>query len=220
MAGLIGSTAARTAAKLAVAVTVLAAGMAMAGLPVRLPAPPAKPAPAKIAPQPLPVAASVAPVQDPAAYVIKGALTLDGPMKHGDYVWDTSAAPQGPILITIDLEAQMLSVFRGGYEIGVAVIVYGAGEKPTPLGSFAITEKDADHVSNLYDAPMPYMQRLTDDGISIHGSPVIGPDRATHGCIGVPTAFAKLLFGQTRLGDRVVITSGEVLQLGGRVPTA
>ena len=43
---------------------------------------------------------------------------------------------------------------------------------------FPITEKDADHVSNIYDAPMPYMLRLTADGITIHGSKVErGPGR-------------------------------------------
>ena len=218
MAGSIGSAIAHWGTRLGFASALIAGTMVMAGLPVRLPASD-KPTAARPKPQPIPVAAPVAPVQDPAAYVIKGALTLDGPLRHGDYVWDDSAAPQGgPILITVDLEAQMLSVFRGGYEIGVAVIAYGAGDKPTPLGSFAITQKDADHVSNLYDAPMPYMQRLTDDGISIHGTAVIGPDRATHGCIGLPTEFAKLLFGQTKLGDRVVITSGEILQVGAGVP--
>ena len=39
---------------------------------------------------------------------------------------------------------------------------------PTPTGVFPITEKKRHHVSNLYDAPMPYMLRLTDDGIAIH----------------------------------------------------
>ena len=144
------------------------------------------------------------------AFVVKRILKIDGPFRHGEYAWDEEGVPPGPIVITIDLAAQTLSVFRGGYEIGAAVILYGATDKPTPLGTFTITEKDADHVSNLYDAPMPYMLRLTNDGISIHGSDVV-LDAGTHGCIGVPTAFAKLLFGQARLGDPVVITSGKRL---------
>ncbi|MBB5686928.1 L,D-transpeptidase family protein [Sphingobium boeckii] len=211
---------ARTGAKLVFAAALGAGAMAMTGLPVRLPAreevprPAAKPAVLQSAMQTIDAAAA-----DPAPYVIKDVLQIDHPLRHGDYVWNDEGVPAGPLLITVDLEAQTLSVFRAGYEIGVAVIVYGADEKPTPLGAFAISEKDADHVSNLYDAPMPYMLRLTDDGVAIHGSEVAA-DAATHGCVGVPTAFAKRLFGQAKLGDRVVITRDRMLRIGNSVPVA
>ena len=151
---------------------------------------------------------------DPRALTVKRVLAIDGPFRHGDYVWDEKGAPAtGPVIITIDLKAETLSVFRDGYEIGAAVILYGATDKPSPLGAFPITQKDADHVSNLYDAPMPYAQRLTSDGVFIHGSDV-EYGRGTHGCIGVPTAFAKKLFGVTKLGDIVVITNGKMLNVG------
>jgi len=165
---------------------------------------------------------AVAPAAPPApvSYAITHALTLAGPLKHGDYVWNEAGAPPGPMLITVDLAAQTLSVFRAGHEIGVAVILYGDDDKPTPLGSFAITEKDADHVSNLYeDAPMPYMLRLTSDGISIHGA-TVDPEWATNGCVGVPVPFARLLFDQVKLGDRVIITRGKTLKVGDQVPVA
>ena len=150
---------------------------------------------------------------DPAALRVKRVLKIDGPFRHGDYVWDESGAPTtGPVIITIDLRAQTLSVFRAGYEIGAAVILYGATDKPSPLGAFPITQKDADHVSNLYDAPMPYAQRLTSDGVFIHGSDV-EYGRGTHGCIGVPTPFARKLFGVTKLGDVAVITDGKMLDV-------
>ncbi len=86
--------------------------------------------------------------------------------------------------------AQVVSIFRDGYEIGTAAIIYGADNMPTPLGVFPILQKDATHVSNLYDAPMPYMLRLTNDGVAIHASDV-RYGNATHGCIGVPTASPK-----------------------------
>ena len=127
--------------------------------------------------------------------------------------------PDGPVIITVDTVAQTMSVFRAGYEIGVAVILYGADEKPTPLGVFPITQKDRNHVSNLYGAPMPYMQRLTDDGITIHGSNVL-EGFVTHGCVGIPKPFAKHLFDATELGDQVIITSGEKLAVGGAVTAA
>lgn len=163
-------------------------------------------------PSPDAVAASSSP------YVIKHILPIDGPLHMGDHYWDERGAPDGPMMITVDLAAQTISVFRGGHEIGTAAILYGADDKPTPLGVFAITEKDADHVSNLYDAPMPYMLRMTNDGISIHGTSV-ADGYMTHGCIGVPTPFARQLFGAVKLGDRVVVTRGKLLAVGDTVGT-
>ena len=185
---------------------------------------PARAAPASADPAPVAVAASFDPSSNPqpinAAFdeplVIKRVLQLDGPFRHGDYVWDDAGVPAGPLVITVDIGAQTLSVFRGGYEIGAAVILFGADDKPTPLGVFPITQKKKDHISNLYNAPMPYMMRLTNDGVAIHGS-TVERDSATNGCIGVPTAFAKLLFAQAKLGDKVIITNGERLQLGGAI---
>ena len=164
-----------------------------------------------VAAEPQPVAPDPAPADDGLA--LKRVLQIEGPFTHGSYVWDDAGVPAGPLVVTIDLKAQTLSVFRGGYEIGAAVILYGADDKPTPLGQFTITEKDADHVSNLYDAPMPYMLRLTNDGVAIHGSDIEWGS-ATHGCIGVPTDFAALLFREAKLGDRVFITNGKMLQMG------
>jgi len=168
--------------------------------------------PVAVAPAPPAERSRSQPVEvDPHALVVKRVLSIDGPFRHGDYVWDETGAPAvGPVIITIDLKAQTLSVFRGGYEIGAAVILYGADDKPSPLGAFPITEKDADHVSNLYDAPMPYMLRLTNDGVAIHGSDVKWGN-ATHGCIGIPTPFAKKLFGVAKLGDLAIITNGRML---------
>ncbi|MEQ1548505.1 MAG: L,D-transpeptidase family protein [Chakrabartia sp.] len=153
------------------------------------------------------------------AYVIKRALVINEPIVHGFWTWDDAGVPNGPVVITVDTAAQTMSVFRAGYEIGVAVILYGADEKPTPLGIYPITQKKVHHISNLYGAPMPYMQRLTNDGISIHASDV-ADGWATHGCIGVPRAFAKLLFAETKLGDLVIVTSGERLAVGGAISAA
>jgi len=158
---------------------------------------------------------------DPQALMVKGVLAIDGPFRHGDYVWNESGAPAtGRIIITVDLKAQTLSVFRAGYEIGSAVILYGADDKPSPLGAFPVIEKDADHYSRTYNnAPMPYTLRLTSDGVAIHGSDVRW-GYATHGCIGVPKPFAKRLFGVTKLGDLVVITYGRMLDTSHAKPAA
>lgn len=183
------------------------------------PAAPVEPTPAPVetpapAPSPAPEA-SPTPVPDDSDHiVIRRILDIDGPIRFGHWYWDDAGVPEGPLVITVDLKAQVLSVFRDGYEIGTTAVIFGADDYPTPTGTFPITEKDADHVSNLYDAPMPFMLRMTNDGISIHGSD-IAANYVTHGCIGVPVDFAEKLFGVAKLGDRVIVTDGgRMLGLG------
>ena len=154
------------------------------------------------------------PAAPAAQFVVKRILPIDGAIKYGDWHWDEAGAPTaGTTVVTVDLKANVLSVFRDGYEIGAAAILTGYGDTPTPLGVFPITQKDRTHVSNLYDAPMPYMLRLTNDGVSIHSSKVEN-GYITHGCIGVPDGFAKKLFATARLGDRVIVTDGAKMGLG------
>lgn len=125
-------------------------------------------------------------------------------MHYGDYAWDEAAVPAGPVWVQVDLARQIVSVFRSGEEIGAAVILYGSDGKPTPTGVFPVMQKARDHRSSLYDAAMPFMLRLTGDGVAIHASDV-RRGRATHGCIGVPPAFAEKLFAVVARGDPVVI---------------
>jgi lipoprotein-anchoring transpeptidase ErfK/SrfK len=132
-------------------------------------------------------------------------------MLYGQYRWDDQGVPEGAKWIRIDLRQQLISVFRGGHEIGTSVILYGADKKPTPLGTFPILARFKDHRSGPYDAPMPYTLRLTPDGVSIHGSNVRW-GAATHGCIGVPLDFARNLFTQVQVGDLVTITNDAELQ--------
>ena len=178
----------------------------------------------EIAPE---MVASAAPAAAPAAvpalaaapakdghFVIKRILPIDGPIRYGAWHWDEAGVPDGPLVITVDLDARVLSVFRGGYEIAATAVLLGTQEKPTPTGLFPITEKNADHKSNIYDgAPMPYMMRLTNDGISIHGT-MVENGYASHGCVGVPTPFAKKLFALTKVGTAVYITRGKMVGLG------
>lgn len=143
------------------------------------------------------------------SFVIKRILPITGPIRYGDWHWDDKGVPEGPLVITVDLEARVLSVFRGGYEIGATAVLLGTTEKPTPLGVFPIKWKKADHYSSTYDgAPMPFTQNLTVDGVAIHGTKV-EKGYASHGCVGVPNDFAKRLFAVTEVGDKVYITRGK-----------
>ncbi len=213
---MIGRTlAARMGTALLAGAAMLVVGFEVADEPAGAPASaeasfsPSVPLVAASAPAPAAIAAA-----DP-NFVVRRILDIPGPLRMGEHHWDESGAPaDGPIVITVDLEAQVLSIFRGGYEIGAAAILYGRDDKPTPLGAFPITQKSAKHVSNLYGAPMPYMMRMTNDGISIHGSDSVAPGFATHGCVAVPVEFAKKLFGAAKLGDVVIVTSGKRLEMG------
>jgi lipoprotein-anchoring transpeptidase ErfK/SrfK len=147
-------------------------------------------------------------------FVVKSILPIKDPIQFGQFYWQPHRAPNGPLVITVDLTARVMSVFRDGHEIGTTAILKGYSAKPTPLGVFPILMKDANHKSSLYDdAPMPYTMRLTGDGVSIHGSKV-EKGYATNGCIGIPTPFAKLVFEQANLGDKVIITDGKSMKLG------
>ena len=170
--------------------------------------------------QPLPAAPAPTPVamtsNDP--FVIKSILPIEGSIRYGDWFWDESAAPRsGKLVITVDLEARVISAFRDGHEIGTAVALLGTQSHPTPLGSFPILTKEKDNVSEKYNnAPMPHTLRLTWDGIAIHGSPVMN-GYASHGCIGVPDEFAALLFAAAKRGDKVIITRGKMIGVGDKV---
>lgn len=139
---------------------------------------------------------------------VRSVLNITKPMRFGDFVWNEDRIPKGPVWVRVDLARQLLSVFRGGHEIGSAVILYGAENKSTPGGAFTILEKNRHYHSRTYDAPMPYMLRLTTDGVAIHGSNV-REGWATHGCIGVPLDFARLIFGTAKKGDPVVIVPAQ-----------
>lgn len=146
-------------------------------------------------------------------FVIKRILPIDGPIKYGEWHWDEEGVPDGPLVMTVDLDARVISVFRGGYEIGAAAVLLGTQDHPTPLGTFPILQKKRHNISSIYGAPMPYTMRLTWDGISIHGSQVEN-GFASHGCIGTPEEFAAKVFAVAGKGDKVIITRGETMKMG------
>jgi hypothetical protein len=131
-------------------------------------------------------------------------------LRAGQFVWAPEAAPAGPMMLIINLATQRGILFRNGVPIAATTVSTGSAGRETPTGVFTILEKQVEHRSRTYDnAPMPYMQRLTWRGVSIHAGKLPGYP-ASHGCIRLPAAFAKLLFATTRLGMTVVITDHAV----------
>jgi hypothetical protein len=125
----------------------------------------------------------------------------------GQYVWDSKSPTSGPLLLTIDLTAQRLLVYRDGALMAATAISTGSLGRETPTGVFTVLAKEVMHRSTTYDdAPMPYMQRLTEKGIAIHAGDLPGYP-ASHGCIRLPNEFAKRLYGITAIGTPVMITN-------------
>ena len=125
--------------------------------------------------------------------------------------------------------------FRVDDEIAVDTpISSGKRAGMTPAGDFAITEKDADHRSNLYGdfvnprtgrvvragvstridsapsgtvyrgAPMRWFMRLTAGGLGMHTGILPGYP-ASHGCVRLPDEVARLFYDRVKIGTPVTI---------------
>ncbi len=153
--------------------------------------------------------ATTLPVAAAAALPDRMATARVASLKPGQYLWDAADSGTGPVAIMVSIDRQHLYVWRGGALIGISTVSTGKPGKATPLGEFRILQKNVHHRSNIYsNAPMPYMQRLTWTGIAIHGGDLPGYP-ASHGCIRVPLAFAKLLFAATDMGGVVSVSDGQ-----------
>jgi lipoprotein-anchoring transpeptidase ErfK/SrfK len=122
----------------------------------------------------------------------------------------TAPRPTGaPIMAIVSIKAQQVTLYDADGWILRAPVSTGVTGRETPAGVFAVLEKDKDHHSTMYDdAWMPNMQRITWNGIALHGGPLPGY-AASHGCVRMPYRFAEKLFDQTRIGMRVIIAPND-----------
>ncbi len=116
-----------------------------------------------------------------------------------------------PIMAIVSIKAQQVTFYDADGWIVRAPVSTGTKGRETPAGVFAVLEKDKDHRSTLYDdAWMPNMQRITWNGIALHGGPLPGY-AASHGCVRMPYGFAEKLFDKTRIGMRVIISPNDAV---------
>ncbi|PAX06962.1 L,D-transpeptidase [Sphingomonas lenta] len=158
------------------------------------------------------------PVREPAAPAVPPAAAA--PLAPGEFRWDADAdaapAADGPVLLAVSLPDQKLYAYRGAKLFAVSTVSTGKRGHATPTGAFPILEKRREHYSNLYNnAPMPFMQRLTWDGVALHAGKLPGYP-ASHGCVRLPHAFAERLFAVTRRGGMVVVTDRPIAELAAR----
>jgi hypothetical protein len=124
---------------------------------------------------------------------------------------ETTAPRQAgePIMAIVSIKSQQVTLYDAEGWIFRAPVSTGVAGRETPAGVFAVVEKEKDHRSTMYDdAWMPNMQRITWNGIALHGGPLPGY-AASHGCIRMPYGFAEKLYDKTRLGMRVIISPND-----------
>jgi hypothetical protein len=126
-------------------------------------------------------------------------------LKPGQYLWRDVPESAGPERVVVSIGDQLAFLYRGDELVAVSTISTGKDEKPTPTGVFSVLDKRPFYRSKKYDnAPMPWMQRIDDYGIALHGGFNPGYP-ASHGCIRLPVDFAKKLFSVTGVGTPVYI---------------
>jgi lipoprotein-anchoring transpeptidase ErfK/SrfK len=129
------------------------------------------------------------------------------PLPPGQFAWQPQFSTAGPLLVVVNLREQVAYVYRNGLRIGRSSVSTGKEGHETPTGVFTILQKNREHYSSIYNnAPMPFMQRLTWDGVALHAGKIPGYP-ASHGCVRLPYAFSELLFGATTTGVTVVIAN-------------
>src|SRR5437899_4770896 len=123
---------------------------------------------------------------------------------------ETSAKPQGPLIIAVSIDRQKVRIFDDNGVFAEAPVSTGMRGHPTPTGVFSVIQKHKFHHSNIYSgAPMPFMQRITWSGVAMHAGVLPGYP-ASHGCIRMPMSFAVKMWNWTKMGARVVVTPGPI----------
>jgi len=126
-------------------------------------------------------------------------------LRPGEFIWMGSAVTSGPMVMVVSISEQRAYVYRNGVLIGVTTVSTGRAGHATPTGVFTVLQKQQEHRSTIYNgAPMPYMERLTWGGVALHAGGLPGYPES-HGCVHLPSEFARLLYQVSQDGMTVVI---------------
>ncbi|MBM9619769.1 L,D-transpeptidase family protein [Streptomyces zhihengii] len=111
-------------------------------------------------------------------------------------------------VMCISKTTRTLSWMIDGKVLSTMDVRFGSQYTPTREGEFKVGWKSRDHVSTIYDTPMPYAMFFS-GGQAVHYSSDFaarGYNGASHGCVNVrDKAAVAALFDQVRTGDKVVI---------------
>jgi len=157
---------------------------------------------------------------------------LPAPGAKPQTYWNGDGVTGEPSLV-VSLSGQRAYFYKGNTIVGESPISSGRKGFETPPGTYKVTQKDKDHVSNLYGeyvdeagevvkanvdvtkepapegatfqgAKMPYFLRFT-GGYGLHAG-VLPGHRASHGCVRLPRAMAKHFFENAVVGMQVTVT--------------
>ena len=166
---------------------------------------------ANTAPAPAPAKPLRVVLATPAQWNLAGQTDLSDEGKNllpGDYRQLAEFQASAPVAVLVDIPSQLAGVYQQNQLVAITTVSTGKPGHETPTGTFRVIGKEVDHHSNLYNnAPMPYMQRLTNDGVSIHAGKITGVP-SSHGCVRMPLGMAKLLYSATKVGTEVTVIDG------------
>jgi lipoprotein-anchoring transpeptidase ErfK/SrfK len=140
----------------------------------------------------------------------------------------------GKPTVKISLGEQRAYFYKSGKLAGISQLSTGREGLNTPIGKFAIQQKDVNHVSTKYGdyvdaadnvvkpnvelgkdpmppgshfkgAPMPFFMRIH-GGVGMHAGYLPGYP-ASHGCIRMPEFMAEEFFKSVSVGTPVTITN-------------
>jgi len=126
-------------------------------------------------------------------------------LKPGQYLWRDVPAEAGAERLVVSLSDQLAFLYRGNTLMAVSTISSGQPGRDTPTGIFSVNNKTPLHRSRKYDnAPMPFAQFIDNYGVALHAGYIPGRP-ASHGCVRLPSGFAKKLYSVTDVGTPVYI---------------
>jgi hypothetical protein len=131
-----------------------------------------------------------------------------------------AGAAQAKVSITVDKDAQMMTVAVDGVERYHWPVSSGNPSHETPNGSFRTFRMEEDHYSKEFDdAPMPHSIFFTKIGHAIHGTESEGRlgTPVSHGCVRLSRANATTLYAlvqeQGVLNTTVTLTGSSTVAL-------
>ena len=131
-----------------------------------------------------------------------------------------TGAAQAKISVTVDKNAQMMTVAVDGVERYQWPVSTGLPSYETPNGSFRTFRMEQDHFSKEFDdAPMPHAIFFTKIGHAIHGTDFEGRlgAPASHGCVRLSKANAATLYAMVEkdgvLNTTVTLTGSSQIAL-------
>lgn len=111
-------------------------------------------------------------------------------------------------VMCVDKSSRTVRWVVDGEVLTTMAVRFGSSYTPTREGLFHVQSKSRNHVSSLYDTPMPFAMFFS-RGQAVHYSPDFaarGYSGASHGCVNVRDyEGVKALFDLVRVGDKAVV---------------